>query len=248
MASLLLLGCGLFRKDLLIQSPGYKPIESFIFAKIFPLELIHPKIQEYAETYTSSEDALMKEIADYTYSKHDDPQMLSGHLQGKVLEMISCMIRPRRILEIGTFTGYSALCLAKGLTDDGQLHTIELREEDVQLARSFFDRSIFANKIISHTGNAMDIIPKLNETWDLVFIDADKPAYIEYFNLVLPQLRKNGFILADNIFFHGQVLEQNVTGKNAKGIEAFNKFINERTDIEKVVLTIRDGLYLIRKL
>jgi len=219
------------------------------------LELIHPKVQEYAEAFSSGEDALLKEIADYTFSKHDDPQMLSGHLQGKLLEMISCMIRPKRILEIGTFTGYSALCLAKGLTDEGQLHTIELREEDVQLARSFFNRSVYADKIISHCGNASDIIPKLDETWDLVFIDADKPAYIEYFNLVLPQLRKNGFILADNIFFHGQVLpkgapseEENVTGKNAKGIEAFNKFIKERTDIEKVVLTIRDGLYLIRKL
>ncbi len=212
------------------------------------MELIHPKVQEYAEAFSSVEDTLLKEIADYTYSKHADPQMLSGHLQGKLLEMISWMIRPRRILEIGTFTGYSALCLAKSLTGDGLLHTIDIRAEDVQLARSYFDRSSYADKIISHTGNATEIIPQLNETWDLVFIDADKPAYIEYFNLVLPQLRKNGFILADNIFFHGEVLEENVRGKNAKAIEAFNKFIMERTDIEKVVLTIRDGLYLIRKL
>lgn len=212
------------------------------------MELIHPKVQEYAEAYSSAEDTLLKEIADYTYNKHDDPQMLSGHLQGKVLEMISCMIQPKRILEIGTFTGYSALCLAKGLTDGGQLHTIDIREDDVQLARSFFNRSVYTDKIISHSGNAVEIIPKLNETWDLVFIDADKPAYIEYFNLVLPQVRKNGFILADNIFFHGEVLEENIKGKNARSIEAFNKFINKRTDIEKVILTIRDGLYLIRKL
>jgi caffeoyl-CoA O-methyltransferase len=102
----------------LIQSPGYKPFECFIFVKIFPLELIHPKVQQYAEAHTSAEDALLKEIADYTYNQHADPQMLSGHLQGKLLEMISCMIRPRRILEIGTFTGYSALCLAKGLIDE----------------------------------------------------------------------------------------------------------------------------------
>ncbi len=174
--------------------------------------------------------------------------MLSGHLQGKLLEMISCMIKPRRILEIGTFTGYSALCLAKGLTDDGQLHTIDIRDEDVQLARSYFNRSVSADKIISHPGNALDIIPKLNEIWDLVFIDADKPAYIEYFNLVLHQVRKNGFILADNIFFHGEVLKENVKGKSAKGIEAFNNFIKDRVDIEKVILTIRDGLYLVRKL
>jgi caffeoyl-CoA O-methyltransferase len=212
------------------------------------LELIHPKVQDYAEAYSSAENALLKEIAEYTYNKHDDPQMLSGHLQGKVLEMISCMIRPKRILEIGTFTGYSALCLAKGLTEDGQLHTIDVKAEDVNLARSFFNRSGYAENIISHCGNALDIIPNLKETWDLVFIDADKPAYTGYFNLVLPQVRKNGFILADNIFFHGQVLEENVTGKNARGIESFNKFIKERTDIEKVVLTIRDGLYLMRKL
>ena len=158
------------------------------------------------------------------------------------------MIQPRRILEIGTFTGYSALCLAKGLTNDGQLHTIELREADAQRARSYFDRSVYATQIISHTGHAAAIIPTIEETWDLVFIDADKPAYIEYFNLIFPRLRKNGFILADNIFFHGQVLEENVKGKSAIGIRAFNKFIRERNDIEKVVLTIRDGLYLIRKL
>ena len=218
------------------------------------MELIHPGVQEFAEAYTSGEDPLLKEIAEYTYKTHDDPQMLSGHLQGKLLEMISCMINPKRILEIGTFTGYSALCLAKGLTGDGELHTIDIREADVQLARSFFNRSVYADKIISHCGNAADIIPKLEETWDLVFIDADKPGYTGYFNLVLPQVRKNGFILADNIFFHGEVLpkgssgEEKIKGKNAIAIAAFNEFIRERTDIEKVILTIRDGLYLIRKL
>ena len=174
--------------------------------------------------------------------------MLSGHLQGKVLEMVSRMIQPRRILEIGTFTGYSGLCLAKGLTADGQLHTIEMREQDAQRARSYFDRSSFSQKIILHIGNALEIIPALQETWDFIFIDADKPAYIDYFNLVLPTLRKNGFILADNIFFHGQVLDEKASGKSVKGIKAFNQFINERTDIDKVILTIRDGLYLIRKL
>jgi predicted O-methyltransferase YrrM len=212
------------------------------------LDLINPSVQGYAEKYSSAEDALLKEVNDYTMQNHPEAIMLSGHLQGKVLEMISCMIKPRRILEIGTFTGYSGLCLAKGLTDDGQLQTIELREADAAKAKSFFSRSSFADKIILHTGNALEIIPQLDETWDLVFIDADKPAYIEYFNLVLPRLRKNGFILADNILFHGLVLGDDVKGKNAKGIQAFNDFIKERKDIEKVVLTIRDGLFLIRKL
>ena len=142
-------------------------------------------MQGYAENFSSPEDALLKEINDFTTQNHSASIMLSGHLQGKVLEMISCMMRPRRILEIGTFTGYSSLCLAKGLSTDGALHTIELREKDAVLARSFFDRSDFKDQIISHTGNALTIIPELNEIWDLVFIDADKPAYIEYFNLDL---------------------------------------------------------------
>jgi predicted O-methyltransferase YrrM len=206
------------------------------------------KLNTYAEAFSSQEDELVREVGDYTRAFHKESVMLSGHLQGKVLEMISHMIKPRRILEIGTFTGYSALCLAKGMAPDGELHTIELRKDDADKARTFFDRSSFSPQILSYTGNALEIIGKLDQTWDLVFIDADKPAYIEYFNLVLPRLRKNGFILADNIFFHGQVLEPEVKGKSAIGIKAFNEFVNSRTDIEKVVLTIRDGLYLIRKL
>lgn len=174
--------------------------------------------------------------------------MLSSPLQGKLLEMISYMIRPRRILEIGTFTGYSALCLAKGLAADGILHTIELREADAGRARAWFDRSPYHQQVISHTGNALEIIPRLDETWDLVFIDADKPAYTAYFNLVFPRLRQNGFILADNVLFHGQVLEENPKNRSAKGIKEFNAFIQGRTDIEKMMLTVRDGLYLLRKL
>lgn len=212
------------------------------------MELINPLVQQYAEKFSSHEDLLIKEVGDFTINNHPEAVMLSGHLQGKVLEMVSCMIRPQRILEIGTFTGYSALCLAKGLQEDGLLHTIELRKEDADRARNYFDRSIFSGQIISHCGNALEIIPQLNEIWDLVFIDADKPAYVEYFNLVFPRLRQNGFILADNIFFHGQVLEENIKGKSAKGIKLFNEFIKGRNDIEKVLLTIRDGLYLIRKI
>lgn len=212
------------------------------------MELIDPRVQSYAEQLSSPEDDLLKEINAWTLQHHAEYQMLSGHLQGKVLEMISCMVRPRRILEIGTFTGYSALCLAKGLTEDGQLHTIELREEDATTARGFFNRSSFSDQIILHRGSALDIIPTLDETWDLVFIDADKPAYIEYFNLVLPKVRQNGFILADNIFFHGEALEDKPKGKSAKGIRAFNEFIQQRKDVEKCVLTLRDGLFLVRKL
>jgi len=211
------------------------------------MELISPLVQSYAESLSSPEDDLLKEINNFTLNNHSEYQMLSGHLQGRLLEMLSCMIRPRRILEIGTFTGYSAICLAKGLTDDGMLHTIELREKDANTAKEFFKKSAYGAKIVSHTGNAKDIIPVLNETWDLVFIDADKPGYIDYFNLVLPAVRQNGFIFADNIFFHGQVLEEPVSGKNGKAMKAFNEFIAARNDIEKVAVTLRDGLYLIKK-
>ena len=212
------------------------------------MDLINPLAELYAEQSTSPEDPLLQEIAEYTRTQHAESIMLSGKVQGKVLEMISWMLRPASILEIGTFTGYSALCLAKGLQPGGRLHTIELREADSSLARAYFDRSPLGTQIISHTGNALDILPGLEETWDLVFIDADKPAYIDYFNLVFPRLRKNGFILADNVLFHGQVLQEPVKGKSAKGIQAFNEFIRQRTDIEKTMLTVRDGLYLIRKL
>jgi caffeoyl-CoA O-methyltransferase len=211
------------------------------------LELINPLVQEYAEKFSSAEDVLLKEVSDYTIANHPEHHMLSGHLQGKFLEIGSYMIRPLRILEIGTFTGYSALCLAKGLADDGLLHTIELREQDAAVAQSFFDRSENKNKIRLHTGDAKKIIGEFDEDFDLVFIDADKSSYIEYFNLVFPKLKKNGFIFADNIFFHGQALEADPKGKNAKAIKAFNDFIAERDDIDKMILTLRDGLYLIRK-
>ncbi len=216
--------------------------------KEIKLELINHQVQSYAEQFSSPEDSLLKEVAEFTRAHHPEHHMLSGHLQGKFLELASCMIRPKHILEIGTFTGYSALCLAKGMTDDGILHTLELRETDAARAKAFFDRSVYADRIILHTGDAKEIIPTLNEEFDLVFIDADKQGYIEYFNLVLPKVRKNGFIFADNIFFQGEAILSEPKGKNAKAISAFNKFIQERTDIEKVVLTLRDGLYLIKKL
>jgi predicted O-methyltransferase YrrM len=211
------------------------------------MEIIPAHIEAFADAYTSPESELLAEISAYTYAQHPESHMLSGHVQGKLLSMISHMLCPRRVLEIGTFTGYSALCLAAGMPAEGQLHTIELREADARLARGYFDRSAFKNQIILHHGNALEIIPGLAETWDLVFIDADKPGYEAYFNLVLPRIRENGFILADNIFFHGQALEAEPKGKNAKAMKAFNDMIRGRDDIDKLVITLRDGLYLIRK-
>jgi predicted O-methyltransferase YrrM len=212
------------------------------------MDIIHPLAQQYASRYTSAEDSLLQEIARYTEQHHPKHHMLSGHVQGKFLEMISRLVQPRRILEIGTFTGYSALCLARGLAEEGILHTVELRESDGITAKGYFDRSNLGGKIILHIGEALDIVGELDESWDLVFIDADKENYTNYFNLVFPRVRVNGLILADNVLFHGQVLEEEIRGKNAKAIQEFNDFVAGRTDVEKLLLTIRDGIYVLRKL
>ncbi len=211
------------------------------------MDLIHPDAQRYAESFTSPVDAVLDEIEKETYRDHPQAHMLSGHLQGKFLEFISNLIKPNAILEIGTFTGYSALCLSKGLAPGGKLHTIELREEDAATARKNFHKAKANEKIILHVGNALEIIPSLGEKWDLVFIDADKVNYTRYYDLVLPAVNTNGLILADNVLFHGQVLEEPITGKNAIAIQEFNEHVLHDKSVEQVVVTIRDGLMMIRK-
>ncbi|MFT3903377.1 MAG: O-methyltransferase [Niabella sp.] len=212
------------------------------------MELFSTELSQFAEKYTSPEDALLKEIADFTTANHAQPHMLSGHVQGLLLSMISYMLQPRRVLEIGTFTGYSTLCLAKGLAADGVLHTLELRQETADIAHNFFKKSTLYAQIKLHVGDAKEIIPTLGADWDLVFIDADKKGYIDYFDMVLPSVKKNGFILVDNIFFHGESFKDEPKGKSGKAVQAFNNYVLQRGDIEKLVLTIRDGLYLIRKI
>ncbi len=210
-------------------------------------ELINSMVENYAAKFTSSTDELLKEIEDYTIKNHPQSIMLSGPVQGKLLEMISYMIQPKKILEIGTFMGYSALCLAKGLMPGGELHTLELNEEDATRSQNYFTKSSQNDQIILHRGDALKIIPELNETWDLVFIDADKVNYINYYELTLPRLRKGGFILADNVLFHGEVLEEKISGKNALAIHAFNKHVSADEKVEQVMLTVRDGLMCIVK-
>jgi predicted O-methyltransferase YrrM len=217
-----------------------------IFAKNLILDLVHPLAQAYAERFSSAEDDVLHEIT-ISASTHPQANMLSGHVQGKFLEMISVLMQPKRILEIGTFMGYSTLCLAKGLSPDGQLHTIELREEDAATAAENFRRAEALDKIVLHRGNALDIIPGLQETWDLVFIDADKTGYLSYYKLVLPNLRSGGLIMADNVLFHGEVLEKEIKGKNPLAIQAFNEWVKKDESVETVLLTVRDGLLLIRK-
>lgn len=211
------------------------------------MEIITAAAEAYASKFSTPTDELLEQIEKYTMENHPHANMLSGPVQGKMLEFISKMIRPDRILEIGTFMGYSALCLAKGLTSHGKLYTIEIRKEDADISRNYFSKSLYDKKIILHEGNALDIIPTLDETWNLIFIDADKVNYINYYELILPRLRKGGFLLADNVLFHGEVLKDNITGKNAKAIHAFNEHIASDKRIEHVMMTVRDGVMLVQK-
>lgn len=190
---------------------------------------------------------MLKQIAAETYKNHPHAHMLSGHLQGQFLQMISRIAKPERILEIGTFTGYSAICLAAGLQEGGTLHTIELRGDDAATAQNNFNKANLQDRIILHVGNALEVIPHLPHQWDLVFIDADKVSYSDYYKLVMPQVKKGGLILVDNVLFHGEVLEPEIKGKNAKAIHAFNEMVQQDASVNKVMLTLRDGLLLILK-
>lgn len=206
-----------------------------------------PRAVAYAERFSSREDALLEELSALTRLYHPDPDMLSGHVQGIFLKMVSRMVRPHNVLEIGTLSGYSAICLAEGLAEGGEVHSIECRERDVLTAREFIARTAFAGRITVHHGEALAIMDTLKRPWDLVFIDADKINYVNYYEAVLGDLRPGGFILADNVVFHGQVFEEKLKGKNAKAIQAFNEHVRNDSRVESVLLTIRDGLMLIRK-
>lgn len=211
------------------------------------MEPIHPLVQGYAERHSSPEDPVLQQIAQETERSIPQAHMLSGHVQGKFLEMLSRLLRPAHVLEIGTFTGYSAICLCKGLQAGGRLHTIEHKEDIAAVARENFTRAGVSGQITLHVGNAVDIISTLEEQWDMVFIDADKPGYIDYYNLVLPRLRTGGVILADNVLFHGQVLEEEIKGKSALAIQAFNDYVMQDASVETVLLTIRDGIRMVIK-
>jgi predicted O-methyltransferase YrrM len=211
------------------------------------MEFILPLANAYAEQNSSLTDNLLQEIHAFTLENHAEPHMISGPLQGNLLSMLSRMIKPKRILEIGSFTGYSALCLAKGLSSDGILHTIELREEDAAIAQAYFDRSEHGLQIKLHVGNARELLPALEEDWDLVFIDADKTGYLDYYGLLIDKVKPGTFFIIDNVLFHGEVLKEKISGKSAKAVAAFNAFIREDNRVEKVMLTVRDGLSILIK-
>jgi predicted O-methyltransferase YrrM len=212
------------------------------------MDFLPADLTTYAEAHTSPESELLQQLNRNTRAHVVAPRMLSGHLQGRFLSMISRMIRPRRILEIGTYTGYSALCLAEGLTDDGQLITIDHNEELGPFARSYWQQSPLNAKIDLRIGLAADIIPTLDEPFDLVFIDADKRNNALYYDLVLDKLRPGGFILADNVLWSGKVIEPvRASDQDTPTVLAFNQMVQNDQRVENVLLPVRDGIMMIRK-
>ncbi len=210
--------------------------------------MIKEDLQAYAENHTSPEDEVLYQLNRETHLKTIHPRMISGHLQGKFLEMVSYMIKPSQILEIGTFTGYSAICLSKGLTLDGCIHTIEKSPELKSMAIKTFAKAGIENQISYYTGDALDIIPKINEKFDLVFIDADKENYLNYYHLIFDKLNSGGFILADNALWSGKVIEKTAaTDKDTQGLKAFNDFVQQDDRVENVLLPLRDGIMMVRK-
>lgn len=211
-----------------------------------PLDITHPLIQHYAEAHTREENSLLQQVNRDTQAKVLMPRMLSGHLQGRFLSMISRMIKPTTILELGTYTGYSALCLAEGLTSTGKLITLDANEELEDTVRAYFKASPYATQLDYRIGKAADIIPQLTESFDLVFIDADKENNSLYFDLLINRVPLGGFILVDNVLWSGKVVEEKID-KDTRAILAFNDKVQTDPRVENVLLPLRDGLMLMQK-
>lgn len=212
------------------------------------MEFLPPDIATYADAHTSPESDLLRRLNRQTHLRVMRPRMLSGHSQGRFLSMISWMLRPRRVLEIGTYTGYSALCLAEGLASDGRVITLDNNEELEAMARSFWRTSPYADRIDFRPGNALDTIPTLTDTFDLVFIDADKPGNARYFDLVIDKVRPGGIILADNVLWSGKVVQPlKPSDTDTQAVLAFNQKIQNDPRIENILLPIRDGILMMRK-
>jgi caffeoyl-CoA O-methyltransferase len=209
-------------------------------------DLINDALSAYIEKYTTAEDQLLAALNRETHVKAMMPRMLSGHVQGKFLEFIACMIKPQYILEIGTFTGYSAICLAKGLQANGKLITIDINDELTPLVKKYIAAEQMQDKIEVITGNAITIIPSLTNTFDLVFIDADKSNYSNYFDLIIDKVKPGGWILADNVLWSGHVVDEK-KDKDTNAIHAFNEKVHTDTRVEQVIVSIRDGITIARK-
>lgn len=211
------------------------------------MHFISQELEDYIEQHSENEPDLLAALNKETYQKILLPRMLSGHFQGRVLSMLSKLIRPVNILEIGTFTGYAALCLCEGMQENGQLHTIDIKEELETIQRKYFDKSPWGNQIFQHLGEAMAIIPTLELKFDLVFIDADKENYLNYFEMILPKMNKGGIILSDNVLWSGKVIEPlQKNDISTKVLIEYNELLKNDPRIETVLLPIRDGLTVSR--
>jgi caffeoyl-CoA O-methyltransferase len=211
------------------------------------MHFLSPELENYAATHSEDEPALLAALNRETHLKILQPRMLSGHFQGRILSLLSKLARPKTILEIGTYTGYATLCLAEGLAENGIIHTIDIKEELQDFQRKYFDQSPWAWQIKQHLGSALDIIPQLDATFDLVFIDADKENYINYFHMVVPLMNKGGIILSDNVLWSGKVLEPlNPNDTSTKVLIEYNELLKSDPRVETVLLPIRDGLTVSR--
>lgn len=211
------------------------------------MHFLSEELENYAAQHTEDEPLLLQELNKRTHLNVLQPRMISGHFQGRFLSLLSKMVQPRIILEIGTYTGYATLCLAEGLHPEGVLHTIDIKEELTDLQREFFDRSGYGSQIVQHLGKAADIIPALDTTFDLVFIDADKQNYAHYFDLVIEKMNRGGIILSDNVLWSGKVVEEvKHNDKHTQALMAYNQKIKDDPRVETVLLPIRDGITLSR--
>ena len=208
--------------------------------------LVSEDITAYAEKHTTTEGAVLRELREITFAKMDAPQMLSGHLQGRVLSLFGHLVKPRQILEIGTFTGYSALCLAEGLQPGGMLHTIDIDPKMSAFAQTWFEKAGMSNRMTAHTGRAAEVIQSLPGPFDLVFIDADKKSYSLYFDLVIDKVSKGGLIIADNVLWDGRVLDE-MKDEETAALDAYNRKISADPRVQHVLLPIRDGLMVAHK-
>jgi predicted O-methyltransferase YrrM len=208
--------------------------------------MINNPLTDYAESFTSDESSILRELREHCYAHYEDSSMLSGFVQGRLLSMFSHMIRPRVVLEIGTYLGYSALCFAEGLAEGGKVITLDIQEETNRVARSFVERSEYADRIDFRLGPAAEIIPTLSETFDLVFIDADKPNYSNYYDLVIDKVRPGGFIIADNVLWSGRVLDAD-KDENTRALHEYNEKVQADDRVDNILLPIRDGLMVARK-
>jgi predicted O-methyltransferase YrrM len=206
------------------------------------------ELEEYLNAHSSKEDELLYELSRHTHLTEYHPRMLSGPMLGKLLELLCRMINPSRVLEIGTFTGYSAICIARGLPQNGHLHTIEINDEIAESTLNYFTRAGVNNRITLHVGNAIEIVPKLTDSFEMVLIDGDKREYPQYLSCVLPKVKHGGFILADNALWGGKVIDKKACDIYTQGVREFNAMVAQDSNLEKVLLPLRDGLMIARKI